>query len=57
MKWVEPVKSPSVDGIPVPGIREWKQRLEAYKGGNLRSWQTAGICEQLTRYLGETDDL
>jgi hypothetical protein len=51
MKWVEPVRSRSVDGFRVPGIREWKQRLEAYKDGNLRSWQTAGICLQLDRFF------
>lgn len=56
MKWVEPVRSRSVDGFRVPGIREWKQRLEAYKDGNLRSWQTAGICLQLDRFLRETDN-
>jgi hypothetical protein len=56
MKWVEPVRSPSVDGFRVPGIRDWKQRLEAYKSRNMRSWQKDGICVQLDRFLEETDD-
>lgn len=56
MKWVEPVRSGRIDGFCVPGIRDWKQRLEAYKRRNLPAWRKDGISVPLDKFLRETDD-